>query len=130
MRDVAWAPNIGLPRSYIATASQVCRAEDIEGDADVFLTYLCLYLVIGQVCAHLDQGHAECTMGQDGSRPVPYCIPEHADNTGQVSRCCLARVVEPRGQHSCRELWRRKGDALEREPEGRLGVCERREQLK
>lgn len=22
MRDVAWAPNIGLPRSYIATASQ------------------------------------------------------------------------------------------------------------
>lgn len=23
MRDVAWAPNIGLPRSYIATASQV-----------------------------------------------------------------------------------------------------------
>jgi len=24
VRDVAWAPNIGLPRSYIATASQVC----------------------------------------------------------------------------------------------------------
>jgi protein transport protein SEC13 len=23
VRDVAWAPNIGLPRSYIATASQV-----------------------------------------------------------------------------------------------------------
>lgn len=25
VRDVAWAPNIGLPRSYIATASQVGR---------------------------------------------------------------------------------------------------------
>src|SRR5262249_45520014 len=25
VRDVAWAPNIGLPRSYIATASQVRR---------------------------------------------------------------------------------------------------------
>lgn len=25
VRDVAWAPNIGLPRSYIATASQVNR---------------------------------------------------------------------------------------------------------
>jgi len=25
VRDVAWAPNIGLPRSYIATASQVSR---------------------------------------------------------------------------------------------------------
>lgn len=24
VRDVAWAPSIGLPRSYIATASQVC----------------------------------------------------------------------------------------------------------
>ena len=23
VRDVAWAPNIGLPRSYIASASQV-----------------------------------------------------------------------------------------------------------
>ncbi|PSR84234.1 hypothetical protein PHLCEN_2v5522 [Hermanssonia centrifuga] len=27
VRDVAWAPNIGLPRSYIATASQVRRNE-------------------------------------------------------------------------------------------------------
>lgn len=26
VRDVAWAPNIGLPRSYIATASQVSPA--------------------------------------------------------------------------------------------------------
>lgn len=28
VRDVAWAPNIGLPRSYIATASQVCSVLD------------------------------------------------------------------------------------------------------
>ena len=27
VRDVAWAPNIGLPRSYIASASQVRNAE-------------------------------------------------------------------------------------------------------
>lgn len=26
VRDVAWAPSIGLPRSYIATASQVCSS--------------------------------------------------------------------------------------------------------
>lgn len=45
----------------------------------------CFYFVIGQVCAHLDQGHADRTMGQDGSRPDSYCIPERADNTGQVS---------------------------------------------
>lgn len=30
VRDVAWAPNIGLPRSYIATASQVRRMKNVR----------------------------------------------------------------------------------------------------
>ena len=30
VRDVAWAPNIGLPRSYIATASQVRRLPSLS----------------------------------------------------------------------------------------------------
>lgn len=37
--------------------------------------------------------------------------------------------MEPRRQHPCCELWRWKGDALEREFKGQLGVCKRREQL-
>ena len=30
VRDVAWAPNIGLPRSYIATASQVSSSPSVS----------------------------------------------------------------------------------------------------
>lgn len=30
VRDVAWAPNIGLPRSYIATASQVRGMKNVR----------------------------------------------------------------------------------------------------
>lgn len=37
VRDVAWAPNIGLPRSYIATASQVRLAERVGQERDVTL---------------------------------------------------------------------------------------------
>ena len=57
VRDVAWAPNIGLPRSYIATASQV-RAWPI------FLTFQPTHVSSGQDCRHPHQRCSHVSMGQ------------------------------------------------------------------
>lgn len=43
VRDVAWAPNIGLPRSYIATASQVWMIHPIH----IFIVFDALIIVLG-----------------------------------------------------------------------------------
>lgn len=60
VRDVAWAPNIGLPRSYIATASQVYLIR--------FNPLLRAYHDSpGQDRSHLDQGHTDVTLGEDCS---------------------------------------------------------------
>lgn len=38
VRDVAWAPNIGLPGTFIASASQVCQAQILRDAANIFRT--------------------------------------------------------------------------------------------
>ncbi len=49
VRDVAWAPNIGLPRSYIASASQV------GGRLHISVAYI-HSLIVGQDRLDLDEG--------------------------------------------------------------------------
>lgn len=120
VRDVAWAPNIGLPRSYIATASQVrfvlffCRA--------CVLTLL-LYCT-GQDCACVDKRLAHSPVGQDCARPVRERSPQCRCDAGQVPRRRVAYLVEPRWERPRRQLWRWEGHALEGELEKRMGMCE------
>lgn len=49
---------------------------------NVILNPFVFISVIGQICAHLDKGYTDRTMGKDGPRPVPDCIPEYAIDTG------------------------------------------------
>ena len=90
VRDVAWAPNIGLPRSYTVTASQ----------------------------DKLDQGYANLTVGQDDSLPIRLCrFCTHkrrwACGKRKIPGCRLEGSVEFGGEHTGCELWRWQGDALD-----------------
>ena len=89
VRDVAWAPNIGLPRSYIATASQVSffylgfstpKSARMCGVARSLT--LARGGLTGQDCIGVDKRHADGALGQDCARPLREC----------GSRCgCYAR---------------------------------------
>lgn len=71
VRDVAWAPNIGLPRSYIATASQVCFLPpviEVHSAGDV----LTVLLYLGQDRPHLDERYTNVSLGQDSIGPVSF----------------------------------------------------------
>ena len=73
VRDVSWAPNIGLPRSYIATASQVScfylgsstpsRSARMCGVARSLT--LARGDLSGQDCAGVDKRHADGGLGKD-----------------------------------------------------------------
>ena len=84
----------------------------------------------GQDRLDLDKGLSQCTLGQDGTRPslhlTHWCAPGHFR---KVPRCRLARLMEPRGQRTCGQLWRWQGYAVERESQGWMGLCERCYQL-
>jgi hypothetical protein len=127
VRDVAWAPNIGLPRSYIATASQVRR---------VFCCFAQLThtgVFSGQDGAHMDKRHTYSTMGQDCARLfVGLHLSDDRQSCGgwEVSGCGLAGLLEPCGQPVGCQLWGWEGYALERELAWCMGVCQRYDELK
>lgn len=100
VRDVAWAPNIGLPRSYIATASQV-RHEIVFA---LNFVQMCIWTT-GQECYNLDKRQSKYSMGQNDTRPF-VCIGstnfKYRFINRKVSRCCLASVLESCWKHfSC-----------------------------
>lgn len=137
VRDVAWAPNIGLPRSYIATASQVRRvsraSRSVCGGERPRLTRARVHA--GQDRSHLDKRLTHRALDKDRARPVrvrvrvPLGRLADALARGQVPGRRVARVVVARGQHPRRQLRRRQGHALEGEPQGRVGVRERHDEL-
>lgn len=125
VRDVAWAPNIGLPRSYIATASQVRLAR-----FNVCSKERCLPRCAGQNRAHLDQRFGPGSLGQDCPRSYHYfSLSGYNKRRRQVPRRCVACFLESCRQHLGGQLWRRQGHALEGELEGWLGVRERCDEL-
>lgn len=71
VRDVAWAPNIGLPRSYIATASQVsasamCGAPGTSCIVAVTVAAGCMRRVRCVECCRRFRRPAPAMMGQAG----------------------------------------------------------------
>lgn len=74
VRDVSWAPNIGLPRSYIATASQVSCCFYLGSSTPSKIARMrgvALSLTLarddltGQDCVGVDKRHADGGLGQD-----------------------------------------------------------------
>ena len=129
VRDVAWAPNIGLPRSYIATASQVRASarffRSVGGRvwSDSFADHDFGGLT-GQDRNSVDKRHADGTLGQDSARPVRECGPRCRRDARQVPRRRVARLVEPCWECARCQLRRREGHTLEGELERWMGMCE------
>lgn len=71
-------------------------------------------------------------MDKDRARPVLIRVwrgGRQARLARQVPGRCLARQLVTRWEHPRRQLRRRQSHAVEGEPEGRMGMRERREQL-
>ncbi|KAF8452131.1 protein transporter SEC13 [Boletus edulis BED1] len=77
VRDVAWAPNIGLPRSYIATASQVRRAKSGSCDFLPCFGHRTSQYSSGQRIHRLHHG------SRQPSDPSPTVSPNMVSMTGK-----------------------------------------------
>jgi hypothetical protein len=125
VRDVAWAPNIGLPRSYIATASQVSSLPSVSVPSGACVGTCLLTLArAGQDSASMDKRYADGAVGQDCTRPIRECGSRCRCHARQVPRRRVASFVEPRWERARRQLRRREGHAMEGEPERWMGMRE------
>lgn len=71
-------------------------------------------------------------MGQDCVGPVVgvgRADLRRISASRKVPRRRVAGIMEPCGQYPGGELWGRKSDALEGEPEGHVGMCKRHDEL-
>lgn len=123
VRDVAWAPNIGLPGMYIASASEVShhRATLPSVSEAACVSWK---LTPGP---HSQDPHA---------RVAGLCVAEHRASPRRacqlgpaLPRRRVARVLEHCGQHPRSQLRRRQGEPVEGGRRQGLGVCQRLLQL-
>jgi hypothetical protein len=129
VRDVAWAPNIGLPRSYIATASQVRFLVSLFRSVWSMCGVTCSLTLVragwaGQDRVSVDKRYTDGVVGQDCTRPVRECGSRCRCHARQVPGRRVACLLEPRWERARRQLRRWEGHALEGEPERRMGMCE------
>lgn len=116
VRDVAWAPNIGLPGMYIASASQV-RILSSPSQSRVCVRYLTS--ILGP------HSHDSLSSIPNVSMDL-YTPPSIRTEQGSpFPRRSLARELVFGGEHPSRQLWGWKSQSMERRCWKGMGVRER-----